>query len=161
MTSRLGKGKPRNLFLRCTPSPFPVWIGILYKYTVYTYTACKTDKHLPQSPYILNCLLWVLSLNALTSREKAPCCNFKGLSNLALSINKCLGMPEFTVYAHIDRRLPNVNLASVTVGISCVGPLGEKQGFLSYPSGPTKHSHSLTPPPPPPHKQQFCYMYVK
>ncbi len=35
-----------------------------------------------------------------------------------------------------------MNLASVAVGISCVGPLGEKQGFLSYPSGPSQHSLS-------------------
>jgi hypothetical protein len=33
-------------------------------------------------------------------------------------------------------RVPGVNfieLASVAVGISCTGPLGEKQGYLPYP----------------------------
>jgi hypothetical protein len=66
-------------------------------------------------------------------------------------------MPEFTVYAYTDRRQPNVNLASVTVRISCVGPLGEKQGFLPYPSGPSQHSHSLiTPPPPINHNFVIC-----
>ncbi len=36
-----------------------------------------------------------------------------------------------------------MNLASVAVGISCGGALGEKQDFLSYPSGPSQHSLSL------------------
>jgi hypothetical protein len=36
-----------------------------------------------------------------------------------------------------------VNLASVAVRIGCVGPLGEKQGFWSYPRGPSQHSLSL------------------
>jgi hypothetical protein len=31
-------------------------------------------------------------------------------------------------------------MASVAVGIRCMGPLGGKQGFLPYPSGPSQHS---------------------
>jgi hypothetical protein len=46
------------------------------------------------------------------------------------------------------------------VGISYVGPLGDKQDFLSYPSGPSQHSLSLNPPPFP-INHNFCYMYVK
>ncbi len=36
-------------------------------------------------------------------------------------------------------------MASVAVGIRCMVPLGGKQGFLPYPSGPSQHSiaHSL------------------
>jgi hypothetical protein len=31
-------------------------------------------------------------------------------------------------------------MASVAVGIRCMGPLGGKQGFLPYPSGPSQYS---------------------
>jgi hypothetical protein len=53
-----------------------------------------------------------------------------------------------------------LNLASVAVGISCVGPLGGKQGFFSYPSGPSQHSLSLNHPYAPHFLLYVCQMIL-
>jgi hypothetical protein len=37
-----------------------------------------------------------------------------------------------------------IEMTYVAVGISCTGPLGEKQGYLPYPSGCSRHSTSLS-----------------
>ncbi len=37
-------------------------------------------------------------------------------------------------------KILSYKMASVAVGIRCMGPLGGKQGFLPYPSGPSQHS---------------------
>jgi hypothetical protein len=46
------------------------------------------------------------------------------------------------LHVHCPRRKNfNLYLASVAVGISCTGPLGGKQGFQPYPSGPSQHRY--------------------